>query len=106
MFPEKINILEKYGEERIKIFGLYISRDEVPLSNNDHELFANLIFVQPKTLNYFQWIVQCIKYSAKNEIFRFLDLKNSDIGMLTSSSNKAEITAPIIYPKSFTGLSN
>lgn len=106
MFPEKKDVLDKYAGERIKAFGLYISRDEVLLSDNDYELFSNLTFVQPKTLNYFQWIVQCIKRSSRNEIFRFLKLKNSDIGFMSSSSDTTQITAPIIYPKSFTGLTN
>lgn len=106
IFPEKKYIIGKYDPSRIKAFGLYISREEVELSENDHKLFSNLVFVQPKTLNYFLWIVQCIKHSARNEIFRFLDLNNSDIGPISSSSDSTQITAPIIYPKSFTGLTN
>lgn len=106
MFPDKENILRKYDTDRIKTFGLYISREELSLSDNDYDLFSNLKFVQPKTLNYFHWIVQCIKRSAKNEIFRFLGLKSSDIGMISSSSASTQITAPIIYPKAFTGLTN
>lgn len=106
MFPDKANILRKYDSERIKAFGLYFSREELDLVENDYKLFSNLVFVQPKTLNYFQWIVQCIKRSAKTEIFRFLELKNSDIGIMSSSSATTQITAPIIYPKAFTGLTN
>lgn len=106
MFPDKADILNKYDSERIKIFGLYFSRDELVLDKNDYKLFSNLIFIQPKTLNYFQWIVQCVKHSAKTEIFRFLGLKNSDIGIMSSSSATTQITAPIIYPKAFTGLTN
>ena len=106
MFPDKADILSKYDSDRIKAFGLYMSREELDLAENDYQLFANLIFIQPKTLNYFQWIVQCIKRSAKTEIFRFLGLKNSDIGIMSSSSATTQITAPIIYPKAFTGLTN
>ena len=106
MFPDKADILSKYDSDRIKAFGLYMSREELDLAENDYQLFSNLIFIQPKTLNYFQWIVQCIKRSAKTEIFRFLGLKNSDIGIMSSSSATTQITAPIIYPKAFTGLTN
>ena len=104
LFPEKNDILNKYDVDRIKIFSLYISRDEVILSDSDYKLFNNLLFVQPKTLEYFKWIVTCIKLSARNEIFRFLELTNSQIGMVTSSTDSTSITAPIIYPKEFTGL--
>lgn len=106
MFPDKAAVLNKYDSDRIKAFGLYMSREELDLAENDYQLFSNLIFIQPKTLNYFQWIVQCIKRSAKTEIFRFLGLKNSDIGIMSSSSATTQITAPIIYPKAFTGLTN
>lgn len=106
MFPEKAEVLSKYDTDRIKAFGLYMSKEELDLAENDYALFSNLIFIQPKTLNYFQWIVQCIKRSARTEIFRFLDLKNSDIGIMSSSSATTQITAPIIYPKAFTGLTN
>lgn len=106
MFPDKEGILRRYDYKRIKPFALYIPKEEAVLTDDDYKLFSELTFVQPKTLNYFQWIVECIKHSARNEIFRFLGLKNSDIGQVSSTRQNAEITAPIIYPKSFTGLKN
>ena len=106
LFPDKETQLKKYDSQRIKAFGLYITKEEIELSDDDYKLFPELIFVQPKTLNYFQWISQCIRHSARNEVFRFLGIKNTDIGPLSSTTNSAEIVAPIIYPKSFTGLKN
>ena len=106
LFPERASDLQKYDCSRIKTFGLYIPKEEVPLSAEDYLLFSELKFVQPKTLNYFQWITQCIKHSAKNEVFRFLGLRNGDIGPVSSSRESTSITAPIIYPKSFTGIKN
>ena len=105
-FPDKADLLNRYDTGRIKVYGLYVSREEVSLSEDEDKLFSNLIFIQPKTLNYFQWISQCIKPSARNEVFRFLNIKNSDIGNILSSNADTKITAPIIYPKSFTGLKN
>lgn len=106
LFPDKADLLNRYDTVRIKIYGLYVSREEVSLSEDEDKLFSNLIFIQPKTLNYFQWISQCIKLSARYEVFRFLNIKNSDIGNILSSNADTKITAPIIYPKSFTGLKN
>lgn len=106
LFPDKGDLINKYGLDRIKVYGLYVSKEYVSLSEDDCKLFSNLTFVQPKTLNYFQWISQCIKHSARTEIFRFLNITNSDIGNISSSSEDTKITAPIIYPKSFTGLTN
>ena len=105
-FPDKADLLNRYDTGRIKVYGLYVSREEVSLSEDEDKLFSNLIFIQPKTLNYFQWISQCIKLSARNGVFRFLNIKNSDIGNILSSNADTKITAPIIYPKSFTGLKN
>lgn len=106
LFPDHSGLLNKYDRERIKIFGLYIPKTELSLSKDDYDRFNNLTFVEPQTLEYFQWLVKGIKFSARNEIFRFLNLKNKDIGIISSSSTNTEITAPIIYPKEFTGLKN
>ncbi|MEG0933569.1 MAG: DGQHR domain-containing protein [Lachnospiraceae bacterium] len=103
LFPEQKNIFSSYDVARIKVFGLYIPRYKLDLNANDYKMFTNLLFVQPQTLSYFQWIVQAIKFSARNEIFRFLNLKNSDIGIITSGSKSTQIKAPIIYPQAFTG---
>lgn len=106
LFPDKTEVLNKYDRSRIKPFFLYISKNEVSLSDEDTELFNNLIFIQPKTLGYFQWIVKSVKMSARYEIFRFLNIKAEDIGPSTSSSSDSQIKAPIIYPKQATGLTN
>ncbi len=105
-FPEKSDIIKKYSESRIKLYSLYISSEELTISDDDRLLFSELVFVQPKTMNYFHWIVQCIKKSALSEIFRFLDINSVDVGTISSSTESSDITAPIIYPKSFTGLTN
>lgn len=106
MFPEYAELFAQFEVERIKIYGLYISRSEPDLTVSDYKLFGNLTFVLPQTLNYFQWIVQAIKRSARNEIFRFLGLTSQQIGLVRSQSEDTKIVAPIIYPKEFTGLKN
>ena len=104
LFPEKKDLLTRYDLGRIKVYGLYISREEVDVSDDDERMFENLVFVQPKMLNYFNWIVQSIKLSARYEVFRFLGIKNSDIGRVCSGTESTQITAPIVYPKEFTGI--
>lgn len=106
LFPDYKDIFNKYDSKRIKIFGLYISKNEISLSDQDYKLFNNLKFIQPQTLDYFQWIVKCVKLSARNEIFRFLNLSSEQIGIVSSSSESTQITAPIIYPQEFTGHTN
>lgn len=103
LFPEKEEILSEYDTARIKHFAFYFSKYDIPLEKNDYKLFSNLTFIQPQTLDYFNWMTKSIHRSARFEIFRFLKLSIRDIGLVSSSSNTAEIVAPIIYPKEITG---
>lgn len=105
-FPDQENLFKEYPLGRIKVCGLYISKHELDIEKCDCDLFSNLQFVQPKTLEYFQRIVSSIKNSAKFEIFRFLKLESKDIGISSSSSDLSNISAPIIYPSEYTGLNN
>lgn len=105
-FSEKTSSLQKYREERIQVFYLYISQNELDLTEDEQAMYMNIIFVEPQTLNYFHWISQCIKLSSRYEIFRFLGIKNEQIGFKSSDNGRTAITAPIIYPKDFTGLYN
>ncbi|MBR3839598.1 MAG: DGQHR domain-containing protein [Erysipelotrichales bacterium] len=102
--PDKEEFFDKYDVGRIKPIGLYFSETHLNLQDSDYERFSNLTFVQPKTLEYFKWMTQCIKHSARNEIFRFLKISNEEIGMDSSSTNSKKIKAPIIYPRNFVGL--
>lgn len=106
LFPERSEVFYKYSNSRIKIYGLYIPLVDPMFAHSEYDLFENLIFVLPQTLNYFKWIVSCIKNSARNEIFRFLGLKSNQIGAVRSSSQYNNIIAPIIYPKEFTGITD
>ena len=104
LFPDQNDVFKKYQPDRILFFCLYIPMFDPCLTQEDYYIFKNLTFVLPQTFSYFNWIVDCIKCSARNEIFRFLKLTSSQIGARSSSSESKNITAPIIYPKEFTGI--
>lgn len=106
LFPGSSDLLQKYNPDRIKLFGLYIPLNDPMLTPDDYYRFGNLTFVLPQTFNYFKWIVDCIKHSARNEIFRFLKLSSNQIGKISSGSDTQKITAPIIYPREFTGITD
>lgn len=106
MHPEQKDLFTKYQYNRIKLFGLYIPLFDPSLTTDDYQRFSNLIFVLPQTFNYFKWIVDCIKCSARPELFRFLNLKSGQIGNPSSSGEIKNIIAPIIYPKEFTGITD
>ncbi|GAB6106720.1 DGQHR domain-containing protein [Fusibacter bizertensis] len=102
-FPDKLEILNKYNVPRYKIFYLYFSNNDLNLEANDLMEFRLLKFVEPQSLNYFEKMVKCIKLSSRYEIFRYLELKNEDIGKIKSDSSNNVIKAPIICPEDITG---
>lgn len=106
MFPDHKDFFNKYREERYMIFNLYFSQNELNLSKDDLQLYKNIIFVNPQTLNYFHRISQSIKLSSRYEIFRFLGIKKEQFGIQTCDAGKKTLKAPIIYPKDSTGLYN
>ena len=101
--PESGELLRAYNQDRILLFGLYIPKYDPSLTEDDIKLFSNICFVFPNTLNYFQWLVKAIRLSSRNELFRFLELDERKIGLPTSTAERTEIKAPIIYPKDFVG---
>lgn len=105
-FPEKKSIIDKYRVDRIKLFYIYISKAQLNISDDEKALYSNLIFWEADTLAYFNRMSQCIYYSARYELFRFLGLTNEQIGVSGSAGNKTVIKAPIIYPEDITGFRN
>lgn len=105
-FPEKQALINKYRPDRYLIYFLYIPQDELPLTDEDRARFDNLVFVEPETLSYFSRMSQCIQRSARYEIFRFLNIKDDQLGPSSSEGGKTTIKAPIIYPDDITGLRN
>lgn len=105
-FPDDRELVEKYRPERYQIFYLYIPQNELDLTADERELYGNLMFVEPETLSYFSKMSQCIHYSARYEIFRFLGIKEDHLGNSSSEGAKTTIKAPIIYPEDVTGLRN
>ena len=105
-FPDYADKLKKYSEDRYLRFCLYFSMEEVALSQDEIDMYSNLKFIEPRILDYFSRMSQCIRLSAKYELFRYLKISKSQIGIINSGSGRKSITAPIIYPKDITGLSN
>lgn len=105
-FPEKEAMVKKFRSERYLLFYIYISQTELELTEDEKNRYSNLLFWDPETLSYFNRMSQCIQHSARYEIFRYLGLKNDEIGFSGSEGRKTTIKAPIIYPQDATGLRN
>lgn len=105
-FSDKKHLLEKYRNERILFYYIYISQADIELTEDERKLFSNLIFWDSQTLAFFNRLSQCIHYSARFELFRFFKIKDEQIGFSRSDESKSSIKAPIIYPEDVTGLKN
>lgn len=105
-FQEKKEIIDKYSIDRVRLYYIYISQAELILTDDDKALYSNLIFWELDTLAYFNRMSQCVYYSARYDLFRFLGLSSDQIGSSMSSGSKTVIKAPIIYPEDITGIRN
>lgn len=105
-FPEKTTMVKQYRPERYFLYYIYISQTELEITEDEKNRYSNLLFWDPETLSYFNRMAQCIQHSARYEIFRYLGLKNDEIGFSGSEGGKTTIKAPIIYPQEATGLRN
>jgi DGQHR domain-containing protein len=105
-FPEKATMVKQYRPECYFLYYIYISQTELEITEDEKNRYSNLLFWDPETLSYFNRMAQCIQHSARYEIFRYLGLKNDEIGFSGSEGGKTTIKAPIIYPQEATGLRN
>lgn len=105
-FPEKATMVKQYRPERYFLYYIYISQTELEITEDEKNRYSNLLFWDPETLSYFNRMAQCIQHSARYGIFRYLGLKNDEIGFSGSEGGKTTIKAPIIYPQEATGLRN
>lgn len=105
-FPEKATMVKQYRPERYFLYYIYISQTELEITEDEKNRYSNLLFWDPETLSHFNRMAQCIQHSARYEIFRYLGLKNDEIGFSGSEGGKTTIKAPIIYPQEATGLRN
>ena len=105
-FPDKRSMIDRYRIERYHIFYFYFSQAEIDLTDDEKCIYNNINFITPETLAYFNRMAQCIHFSARNEVFRYLKVTNDMIGYSSSEGVKTTIKAPIIYPQDATGLRN
>ena len=105
-FAETGVILNKFQVSQYKIFYLYFSQEELGFCADDYKMYPLIQFVEPRSLEYLYKMSQCIRHSVKYEIFRFLNITDTDIGGDTTETNQKKIRATIISPQEATGLKN
>lgn len=105
-FPEHSDAVKKYRVDRILLYYIYISQNDIDLTEDDRKRYSSLHFWDSDTLSFFSRMSQCIQYSAKYELFRYLGIKDDEIGFSRSEEGKTVIKAPIICPQDAMGLRN
>lgn len=103
-FASTLQKFDDYLPNKYKIFYLYVSDSSIELETR--EAFPSLFFIDSTTLEHFRFLSGCIKYTARNELYKFLRLESADIGHSNSSSTGREIETAILIPETGSGFPN
>ena len=98
---DKFERFQNYSNARYQIFHVYSTLET--LEEDKRKLYSDFKYIDSKILNYFKKMSDCIKYSARNEFYKFLALDFKKIGNVTSSQN-VPIRSAVIFPEDVTGL--
>ena len=101
-FDEHTSKLCKYDPSQYRIKYLYFSQKELGFNKDTLNLYSLIKFVEPRYLEYFNKMAQCIHRSIKYEIYRFLNIADEEIGIYSTESQNKSISATIITPEEFT----
>lgn len=99
--PDRFKKFENYSVSRYKIFYIY-SSDNL-FADDVKELFPDFKFIGINDIKYFLRISSCLKFTARNELYKFLGLDLSDIGHPSSSAESRYIDSAVIIPESSSG---
>jgi len=103
-YSDKFSKFNSYENNEYQVKYLYFYKDKMPLEKLQFMDYIKAI--DEKKLKYFEQITKILKFSSKNELFRFLDLDISRIGRVSSSESSNKIGTAVISPESVSGLKN
>ena len=103
-FIDETAYLSDYDVNELKFKFIYFSANETNLTIEDKERFKPWYIVEPDVLSY---LYQCsigIKKSVRYEVFRFLNVTDSDFEITSSTGQGSkDVKVSIIYPEKSTG---
>lgn len=103
-FPQETTDLSNYEISELKFKFVYFSLNETNLAIEDKQRFLPWNIVEPNILSYLYQCASGIKKSVKYEVFRFLNVTDSDFEMTSSTGQGTkDVKVSIIYPKKSTG---
>lgn len=100
-FAEKFSKFETYSNNEYKIFYIYVS--EPRLDEAVKLVYQDFKYLDSRSLKYFNRIVGCLKYTSRNEFYKFLGIDLSDIGSATTGTDEKTIDTAVIIPERSSG---
>jgi DGQHR domain-containing protein len=98
---DKFSKFDKYSLSRYKIFYIYITDNYV--SDEIKSQFNNFKFMGVSDLKYFVRITSCLRFTARNELYKYLGLDLDDISHASSTGVEKYIDSAVILPESSSG---
>jgi DGQHR domain-containing protein len=98
---DKFSRFETYQESRYRLYYLYFK--ESTIDEEKKELYNKFKFIDARMLRYFLKIANCIRYSARNEFYKFLELDFRAIGN-AKASYPENIHSAVIFPEDISGM--
>lgn len=103
-YSDKFEKFKTYENNEYQVRYLYFYKEKLPIEKTQFMEYIQTI--DEKRLKYFELITKILKFSSKNELFRFLKLDISRIGRISSSKSSNTIDTAVIAPESVSGLKN
>ena len=98
---EKFNKFDKFDNSEYQYFFLYFYNKRMHME--EIQFMDYIKCIDTITLKYFEQVSKIIKYSSRNEIFRFLNVDVSRLGTICSSKGRGDIDTAVISPESSSG---
>lgn len=92
-----------YTLGRLRLIYLYITDGKETFTLDEKQEFSEMKLWGRLELEYFKWLSDCIKHSARYELYDSLGIKTGQVGQQHGASQPRTIESPIIYPTNFMG---
>lgn len=100
-YAEKFSKFEAYSNNEYKIFYIYVS--EPKLDEEFRSAYSEFKYLDSRSLKYFNKIIGCLKFTARNEFYKFLGVDLSDIGSASTGTDEKTIDSAVIIPERSSG---
>jgi DGQHR domain-containing protein len=98
---EKFGRFTNYSDARYKVFYIYLTKSTIEEAKRDQ--YNKFKYIDLRNFRYFIRIADSIRYSARNEFYKFLQIDFKQVGIGKASSLE-HIQSAVIVPEDVTGM--